>query len=155
MTFQLLSCINTLSDSETLRAFFFQNQCYDVINETTISWECNAWFQKERKQKIKIELKKNSHLGNSKKLNFWPNWSLLMCWVTYWVCNKASFKEKFLCLFNCFHSGTTSLFDNFMYGNYYIPMFSKITRKCNSFGDTSSCSCQLTRNFPGEISKIM
>ena len=27
---------------------------------------------------------KNIHLGNSRKkiLNFWPNWSILMCWVT-------------------------------------------------------------------------
>ncbi len=54
--------------------------CYDISNEIKISWECDVQFLKNSNVQWK-----DSHLENSKKfiLNFLPNWSILMCWVTY------------------------------------------------------------------------
>ena len=56
---------------------------YDIMNENTIiSQGCNIRFQKNVCPKLNWM---NSHFGNSKKsiLNFWPIWSLSMCWVAY------------------------------------------------------------------------
>ncbi len=84
----LLSCgyTNILPpDSQTLKSLFlkinFSPICYDVINEMIISGERNI-----KHFCTKIELKKQLLiLGNSKKsiLNFWPNWSISMCWTKH------------------------------------------------------------------------
>ncbi len=47
---------------------------------------------------------KNSHLGNSKQsiLNFRPNWSILMCWVTYNILHSST--PKSCVVVRCFPS---------------------------------------------------
>ena len=49
---------------------------------------------------------KNSHLGNIKRsvLNFWPNWSILICWVTfvnfYLIYQIISYMKTMPCIYS-------------------------------------------------------
>ncbi len=80
---------NTLYKFPNFKAFFlkinFSPTCYDIFNEIAIiSQECNIRFQIFLDQNPKLSWK------NRQKsiLIFGDNWSLLMCWVTYYkICS--------------------------------------------------------------------
>ncbi len=88
-TFELLSYANILPRCPNLKSIFlkinFSSICCDVINERMQCPISNIFVPKLSWKNIPLIL------GNSKKsiLNFWSNWSLSMCCVTYYTLNMT------------------------------------------------------------------
>ena len=87
----------------------FSSIYHDIFNEITVSRECNVKFQQFSHQNWAIRTVKCSGNSNKLILNFWPNWSLLMCWCYYYGDMIACSCETF-----CASSGTFNISASFV-----------------------------------------